>query len=76
MRAVSDTNVLLSGLLWHEAPHALLEHIRAGTLGLVSSPAVLPELELVIGRAKFDLILTRSNTSRERALAEVWQLAR
>ncbi|OHC63391.1 MAG: putative toxin-antitoxin system toxin component, PIN family [Rhodocyclales bacterium GWA2_65_20] len=75
MRAVIDTNVLLSGLLWHGAPHALLEHVRAGTLGLVSSPALLAELEVVIGRAKFDAILTRSNTSREHTLAEAWQLA-
>lgn len=43
MRAVIDTNVLLSGLLWHGAPHALLEHAHAGTLGLVSSPALLAE---------------------------------
>ena len=52
-----------------------LAHVRAATLGLVSSPALLAELEVVIGRAKFDAILTRSNTSRERALAEVRQLA-
>lgn len=75
MRAVIDTNVLLSGLLWHGAPHELLEHVRAGTLGLVSSPALLAELEIVIGRPKFDVILSRSNTSREDALAEVRQLA-
>lgn len=75
MRAVIDTNVLVSGLLWHGAPHVLLEHVRDGALGLVSSPTLLTELEIVIHRAKFDLILTRSDTSRERALAEVRQLA-
>jgi len=75
VRAVIDTNVLLSGLLWHGAPHALLEHVRAGTLGLVSSPALLAELELVIGRAKFNAILTDSHTSREHVLAEARQLA-
>ncbi len=74
MRAVIDTNVLLSGLLWHGAPHALVEHVRAGTLTLVSSPALLAELEGVIRRAKFDAILTRSNTARESTLAEVRQL--
>jgi putative PIN family toxin of toxin-antitoxin system len=75
VRAVIDTNVLLSGLLWHGAPHVLLAHVRTATLGLVSSPALLAELEVVISRAKFDAILTRSNTSRERALTEVRQLA-
>ena len=75
MRAVIDTNVLLSGLLWHGPPHALLEQVRAGTVSMVSSPALLAELANVIGRAKFDAILTRTNTSRERSLAEVRRLA-
>ena len=75
VRAVIDTNVLLSGLFWHGAPHILLEHVRAGTLVLITSPALMAELEIVIGRAKFDAILARSNTSREYALAEVRQLA-
>ena len=75
MRAVIDTNVLLSGLLSRGQPHALLEHVRAGTLALVSSPALLAELTEVIGRAKFDAILTRSNTSLQRSLAEMRQLA-
>lgn len=75
LRVVIDTNVLLSGLLWHGAPHVLLEHVRAGTFGLVSSPAILAELEIVIARPKFDVILARSNTSREIALAELRQLA-
>ncbi|MBI3141017.1 MAG: putative toxin-antitoxin system toxin component, PIN family [Rhodocyclales bacterium] len=75
MRAVIDTNVLVSGLLWHGAPHALLAQVRAGRLILVSSPALLAELENVIGRAKFEAVLTRSNTSRERTLSELRQLA-
>jgi uncharacterized protein len=75
VRAVIDTNVLLSGLLWHGQPHMLLEHVRTGTLAMVSSPLLLAELADVIGRAKFDAILVRSKTSREQALAEVRQLA-
>lgn len=75
MRAVIDANVLLSGLLWRGAPHALIGHARAGTLVMVSSPVLLAELDEVIGRAKFDEILARSNTSRERSLAEMRQLA-
>ena len=42
---------------------------------MVSSPALLAELADVIGRAKFDAILTKTHTSRERSLAEVRQLA-
>ena len=75
MRAILDTNVVLAGLLWHGPPHALLQHARAGTISLVTSPALLAELADVIGRAKFDSILKRTDTSRERALAEVRCLA-
>lgn len=75
VRAVIDTNVLVSGLFWHGASHALLERVRNGTLTLVSSPALLAELAEVIERPKFDAILTRSNTSRERSLAEIQALA-
>lgn len=73
MRAVIDTNVLLSGLLWRGAPRALIEPARAaGTLAMVSSPALLDE---VISRAKFDEILARSDTSREGSMVEMQQLA-
>ena len=75
MRTVIDTNVLPSGLLWHGAPHALLEQVRSGTLTLVTSPALLAELDRVIRRAKFEVILVRSNTSRNHALAELRQWA-
>jgi putative PIN family toxin of toxin-antitoxin system len=75
VRAVLDTNVLLSGLLWRGAPHALIEHVQAGTLVMVSSPVLLAELTEVISRAKFHEILTRSKTSRERSMAEIRQLA-
>lgn len=54
MRAVIDANVFVAALLWRGPPHALLEHMRAGTLSMVSSPALLTELADVIGRAKFD----------------------
>jgi len=75
VRAVVDTNVLVSGLLWYGAPHAVMERLRSGTLALVSSPALMAEFADVIGRANFDAVLARSNTSRERLLAEVRQLA-
>jgi putative PIN family toxin of toxin-antitoxin system len=75
VRAVIDTNVLLSGLLWRGPPHALIEHARAGMLTVVSSPALLAELAEVIARVKFQTILARSNTNPERMLAELQQLA-
>lgn len=75
MRAIVDTNLLVSGLLWRGTPHRLLERVREGTLTLVSSPALLAELVEVIARPKFDAILIASNTSRERSLAEIRALA-
>ena len=75
MRAVIDTNVLLSGLLWHGAPHALIEQARTGALTLVSSPALLAELAEVAARAKFQVALVRSNTNPEQMLAQVRLLA-
>lgn len=74
MRAVIDTNVLLSALLWGGAPHAILEHARNGTITLISSPALLAELARVMERPKFDVIFLRTNTSRPHTLAEVRQL--
>ena len=74
MRVVIDTNALVAALLWRGPPHALLDQVRAGTVSMVSSPALLAELADVLGRAKFDAILVRSNTSCERSLAEVRQL--
>ncbi len=74
IRAVLDTNVVLSGLFWHGTPHALLDRVREGTLIFISSPALLAELAEVIARPKYDAILVRSNTSREHLLAEAREL--
>jgi hypothetical protein len=34
MRAVLDTNVLVSGLFWLGAPHDLIEQVRHGSLSI------------------------------------------
>lgn len=75
MRAVTDTNVLLSGLLWRGTPHRLLEHVRDGTLSLVSSPELLSEPAGIITRPRFSSVLARSGTDHEQMLAEVRLLA-
>jgi putative PIN family toxin of toxin-antitoxin system len=75
VRAVVDTNVLLSGLFWRGRPHALIEQVRAGTLTLISSPALLAELAEVMNRPKFQAILARSNTDPERTLDDLRRLA-
>jgi putative PIN family toxin of toxin-antitoxin system len=75
VRAVVDTNVLLSGLFWRGRPHALMEQIRAGALTLISSPALLAELAEVLNRPKFQVILARSETDPEQTLGELRRLA-
>ncbi len=75
MRAVVDTNVLVSGLLWHGPPHALMEHARIGTLILLTSAALIDEFTDVIARTKFRKALTRSKTNPTRMLAELRRLA-
>lgn len=75
MRAVFDTNVLLSAMLWGGSPHALLEQVRNGAVTLISSPALLTELSTVLARPKFDEILLRSKTSSAQILAQMRVLA-
>jgi len=75
VRAVVDTNVLLSGLFWRGRPHALMEQVRAGALTLISSPALLAELAEVMNRPKFQVILAGSKTDPEQTLVELRRLA-
>jgi putative PIN family toxin of toxin-antitoxin system len=45
MRAVLDTNVLISALLWRGAPHECLLAAEAGWYELVSAEPILGELQ-------------------------------
>lgn len=53
VRAVADTNTVVSGFLWKGAPRALLAAAKAGTIVLYTSDALLAELADVLARAKF-----------------------
>jgi putative PIN family toxin of toxin-antitoxin system len=75
VRAVIDTNVLISAQFWRGAPHALLAHVRDGDLTLILSPALLAEFALVTGRTKFQTILRRAGRPQSQILAELLQLA-
>ncbi len=50
MKAVADTNVLVSGLLWRGPSASLLDRGAARLLGLVTSDEILTELEEVLSR--------------------------
>jgi uncharacterized protein len=75
MRAVLDTNVLLSGLLWRGPSYALLEQVRNGSVTFLSSPELFAEFAEVLARPKFDAVLSRSSSSREHMLVQVRMLA-
>ncbi len=53
MRLVLDTNTALSGLLWGGTPGRLIDAAEAGQVGLISSRALLAELQGVLSREKF-----------------------
>jgi len=75
VRAVIDTNVLVSALLWNGPPHALMANVREGLLEIAISPVLLAELSTVIGRSKFNAILVRAESTREQILTEIRKLA-
>jgi uncharacterized protein len=76
MRAILDTNVLLSAVLWRGLPHALLELVRSNTLTLVISPALLTELTGVLQRSKFAGNFVRVQTTPAQSLAELHRLCK
>lgn len=53
MRAVADTNVVVSGLLWQGPSRRILDLARSGRLSLFTSAPLLAELEDVLSRKKF-----------------------
>ncbi len=53
IRAVIDTNVLISAFIAHGKPRKVLEKVFAGDIRLLTSPAMLLEFEEVISRDKF-----------------------
>ena len=53
MRIVLDTNAAVSGLLWQGPPQRIMQQSMDGKLALVTSPALLAELEGILHRPKF-----------------------
>ena len=63
MRAVADTNTVVSGLLWRGKPRRVLDAARDGIVELFASPALLEELQDVLSREKFAARLAEANVS-------------
>lgn len=69
MRVVADTNILISGLLWHGAPRQLIDAAQAGVIQLVTSQVLLDELARVARMAKFERRLATLETTVAELLA-------
>lgn len=63
VKVVADTNTIISGLLWHGAPHTLLEIARSREVKLFTCPALLQELFRVLQRDKFAPYLSRAQVT-------------
>jgi putative PIN family toxin of toxin-antitoxin system len=53
MRAVVDTNVAISGLLWYGAPNQILKWAREGVLKIIACETTTAELKRVIEYERF-----------------------
>ena len=64
MRLVRDTNTALSGLLWGGTPGRLIDTAEGQCIELVSSAALLAELQGVLLRDKFVKRLARATSCK------------
>jgi putative PIN family toxin of toxin-antitoxin system len=69
VRVVVDTNIALSGLLWHGAPRRVLEAARSEQIEIVSSAELIEELEEVLQRPKLAARLARTGSTPAELLA-------
>jgi putative PIN family toxin of toxin-antitoxin system len=75
MRLVLDSNVVVSGMLWHGAPRQLLQRARVGQIHLFTSPALLSELDETLRYAKFQDKIAASGQSVQQLVALYTALA-
>jgi uncharacterized protein len=76
MRAVADTNVVISGLLWNGPSRAVLDRARSGAVDLFTSADLLAELEDVLSRKKFSRRLQLAEISAHELMQGYAALAR
>lgn len=75
MRLVTDTNVVVSGLLWLGNPGRLLEAAALGQLTLYTSPALLAELAATLNTPKLARPIIRSGLTLDDLLGRYLNVA-
>ena len=63
VRVVPDINVYVSGLLWTGIPHQLLQAAEAGAVTLVTTSAIVEQMQEVLSRPKFAKRIATLRTS-------------
>lgn len=76
IKAVLDTNVVISGLLWAGAPRKVLQAADEERFFLFTSKELLEELAHVLCRPQFKTFLGRRELDFKDALTQVVRLAR
>lgn len=74
-RAVADTNIVVSGLLWRGNPRRILDAARDGIVEIYTSFALLEELEDVLRRKRFAARLAAANVTAQDLVAGYGALA-
>ena len=75
MRLVLDTNTVVSGLFWRNAPRLLMDAATEGRVELATSTVLIDELAEVIARAKFSRKLAEQNVTARVLLNRYARLA-
>ncbi|MBX3705423.1 MAG: putative toxin-antitoxin system toxin component, PIN family [Pseudomonadales bacterium] len=75
IRAVADTNIIVSAFLWGGNPRTILDAARRETVMLFTSAALIAELEDVLARAKFAKRITEVGSSVNEMLGDYLALA-
>lgn len=75
IRAVADTNIVVSAFLWGGTPRRILDAARRGTLMLFTIAALIAELEDLLSREKFAKRITDVGSSVTDMLGDYLALA-
>lgn len=75
MRLVTDTNVVVSGLLWLGNPGRLLEAAALGQVTLYTSPVLLAELSATLNTPKLARPIARSGMTLDDLLGRYLNVA-
>ena len=75
MKCVTDTNVVVSGLLWLGNPGRLLEAAANGRITLYTSPALVAELRSTLSYDRFVPRIERSGLTLDGLLARYLNVA-